>query len=101
MRKQRLGHEMALSDHGAISRARALAAILPHTLDITPGVPLRRIAAFAAVVLLAGSPIPAFAQVTAYEGARLIVAAGRVIETATPALDGAQLAKARAAPASR
>jgi len=33
--------------------------------------------AFAAVVLLAGSAIPAFAQVSAYEGARLIVGDGR------------------------
>jgi len=73
------------------------AAILPHTLDITPGVPMHRIAAFAAVVLLAGSAIPALAQVTAYEGARLIVGDGRVIENATLVVDGARLAQAGAA----
>ena len=50
---------------------------------------MRRIAAFAAVVLLAGSAIPAFAQVTAYEGARLIVGDGRVVENATLIADGA------------
>src|SRR2546426_11456627 len=55
---------------------------------------MRRIAAFAAVVLLAGSPIPAFAQVTVYEGARLIVGDGRVIENATLVVDGAKIAQA-------
>jgi len=58
---------------------------------------MRRIAAFAAVVLLAGSAIPAFAQVTAYEGARLIVGDGRVVESATLLVDGAKLAQAGAA----
>src|SRR3989454_10112904 len=58
---------------------------------------MRRIAAFAAVVLLAGSPIPAFAQVTVYEGERLIVGDGRVIENATLVVDGAKLAQAGAA----
>src|SRR6266446_3456806 len=58
---------------------------------------MRRIAAFAAVVLLAGSAIPAFAQVSAYEGARLIVGDGRVVENATLVVDGAKLAQAGAA----
>src|SRR5258706_16117543 len=58
---------------------------------------MRRIAAFAAVVLLAGSAIPAFAQATAYEGARLIVGDGRVVENATLVVDGAKLAQAGAA----
>src|SRR5258708_33196447 len=57
---------------------------------------MRRIAAFAAVVLLAGSAIPAFAQVTGYEGARLIVGDGRVVENATLVVDGAKLAQAGA-----
>jgi imidazolonepropionase-like amidohydrolase len=55
---------------------------------------MRRIAAFAAAVLLAGSAIPAFAQVTAYEGARLIVGDGRVVENATLVVDGSKLAQA-------
>jgi imidazolonepropionase-like amidohydrolase len=58
---------------------------------------MRRIAAFAAAVLLAGSAIPAFAQVTVYEGARLIVGDGRVVENATLVVDGAKLAQAGAA----
>src|SRR5258706_5198171 len=57
---------------------------------------MRRIAAFAAVVFLAGSAIPAFAQVTAYEGARLIVGDGRAVENATLVVDGAKLAQAAA-----
>ncbi len=55
---------------------------------------MRRIAAFAAAVLLAGSAIPAFAQVTAYEGARLIVGDGRVVENGTLVVDGSKLAQA-------
>jgi len=55
---------------------------------------MRRIAAFAAAVLLAGSAIPASAQVTAYEGARLIVGDGRVVENGTLVVDGAKLAQA-------
>jgi len=58
---------------------------------------MRRIAAFAAAVLLGGSAIPAFAQVTAYEGARLIVGDGRVVENATLVVEGAKLAQAGAA----
>src|SRR5438874_1897095 len=50
---------------------------------------MRRIAAFAAVVLLAGSAVPASAKVVAYEGARLIVGDGRVIENATLVVDAA------------
>jgi imidazolonepropionase-like amidohydrolase len=55
---------------------------------------MRRIASFAAAVLLAGSAIPAFAQVTAYEGARLIVGDGRVVENGTLVVDGSKLAQA-------
>jgi imidazolonepropionase-like amidohydrolase len=55
---------------------------------------MHRIAAFAAAVLLAGPAVPAFAQVTAYEGARLIVGDGRVIENGTLVVDGAKLAQA-------
>ncbi len=58
---------------------------------------MRRIAAFAAVVLLAGSAVPASAKVVAYEGARLIVGDGRVIENATLVVDGAKIAQAGAA----
>src|SRR5438094_8061823 len=54
---------------------------------------MRRIAAFASAVLLAGSAIPAFAQVTAYEGARLIVGDGRVIENATLVVEGTRIAQ--------
>ena len=55
---------------------------------------MRRIASFAAAVLLAGSAIPAFAQVTAYEGARLIVGDGRVVGNGTLVVDGSKLAQA-------
>src|SRR5712671_3662974 len=58
---------------------------------------MRRIAAFATVVLLAGCAIPAFGQVSAYEGARLVVGDGRVVENATLVVDGAKLAQAGAA----
>jgi len=37
--------------------------------------------ALAAVAILAGSAGPALAEVTAYEGARLIIGDGRVVET--------------------
>ena len=58
---------------------------------------MRRITALAAAVLLAGSALPAFAQVTAYEGARLIVGDGRVVENGTLVVDGAKLAQAGSA----
>ena len=53
------------------------------------------VAAAAAVLgVLAGLAIPASAQsVTAYEGARLIVGDGRVIENATLVVDGARIAQ--------
>src|SRR3954470_24807552 len=48
--------------------------------------------------VLAGGAIPASAQaVTAFEGARLIVGDGRVIENATLVVDGAKIAQAAAA----
>jgi imidazolonepropionase-like amidohydrolase len=53
------------------------------------------ISALVTIGLLAGSAIPAGAQtVTAYEGARLIVGDGRVIENATLVVDGAKIAQA-------
>jgi imidazolonepropionase-like amidohydrolase len=60
---------------------------------------MRRINAFAvaAVVVLAGFAVPASAKIVAYEGARLIVGDGRVIENATLVVDGAKLAQAGAA----
>src|SRR5690349_12938952 len=60
---------------------------------------MRRINAFAvaAVVVLAGFTVPASAKIVAYEGARLIVGDGRVIENATLVVDGAKLAQAGAA----
>jgi imidazolonepropionase-like amidohydrolase len=54
--------------------------------------------AVAIVGVLAGLAMPAASQtVTAYEGARLIVGDGRVIENATLVVDGAKIAQARAA----
>jgi imidazolonepropionase-like amidohydrolase len=60
---------------------------------------MRRVNALAvvAIAVLAGFAIPASAQVTAYEGARLIVGDGRVIETGTLVIDGAKIAQAGAA----
>jgi imidazolonepropionase-like amidohydrolase len=65
-------------------------------------VSMRRVsvaAAAAAVTLgvLSGVADPAHAQVTAYEGARLIVGDGSVIENATIVVDGARIAQAGAA----
>ena len=58
---------------------------------------MNHVAAVAVVVtlgLLVGFAIPASAQsVTAYEGARLIVGNGRVIENATLVVDGARIAQ--------
>jgi imidazolonepropionase-like amidohydrolase len=60
--------------------------------------PRANVVAIAAIVflcVLAGFANPAAAQaVTAYEGARLIVGDGRVIENATLVVDGAKLAQA-------
>jgi imidazolonepropionase-like amidohydrolase len=47
-----------------------------------------------AVGILAGFTAPARAQVTAYEGARLIVGDGRTIDNATLVVDGARIAQA-------
>ncbi len=56
------------------------------------------IAAILVVGVLAGFETPASAQtVTAFEGARLIVGDGRVIENATVVVDGARIAQAGAA----
>jgi cytosine/adenosine deaminase-related metal-dependent hydrolase len=56
------------------------------------------VAAVVAVSVLAGVVIPAAAQsVTAFEGARLIVGDGRVIENATLVVDGTKIAHAGAA----
>ena len=54
--------------------------------------------AVAIVGVLVGLAVPAAAQtVTVYEGARLIVGDGRVIENATVVVDGAKIAQAGAA----
>ena len=54
-----------------------------------------RVVAAAAAGLLAGFAIPASAQsTTAFEGARVIVGDGRVIENATLVVDGARIAQA-------
>jgi uncharacterized protein YggE len=64
---------------------------------------MRRVKAVAAVAvaiigILPGLAMPASAQsVTAYEGARLIVGDGRVIETATLVVDGVKIVQAGAA----
>jgi imidazolonepropionase-like amidohydrolase len=64
---------------------------------------MRRVKSVAAVAvaiigILSGLAMPASAQsVTAYEGARLIVGDGRVIENATVVVDGAKIAQAGAA----
>src|SRR5262245_19488131 len=50
--------------------------------------------AVAAIACLAGFATPASAPVTAYEGARLIVGDGRVIESGTLVVDGAKIAQA-------
>jgi imidazolonepropionase-like amidohydrolase len=58
--------------------------------------------AVAIVGVLVGLAVPAAAQtVTVYEGARLIVGDGRVIENATVVVDGAKIAQAGAAGAVR
>jgi imidazolonepropionase-like amidohydrolase len=53
-------------------------------------------AAAAAIALgvLAGFAVPAHAQTTAYEGARLIIGDGRVIENGTIVVDGARITQA-------
>src|SRR5262245_53425662 len=56
-------------------------------------VPMRLVAA---LVLLAGFAIPAIAEVTAYESARIIVGDGRVIEKGTLVVDGAKIVQAGA-----
>jgi imidazolonepropionase-like amidohydrolase len=55
--------------------------------------------AIAAFAVLAGGAMPASAEVVAYEGARLIVGDGRVVEKGTLVVDGAKLA--HAGPASK
>jgi imidazolonepropionase-like amidohydrolase len=55
--------------------------------------------ALAAIAILAGSAGPAPAEVTAYEGARLIVGDGRVVENGTLVVDGGRIAQAASAPA--
>jgi imidazolonepropionase-like amidohydrolase len=54
------------------------------------------LAASAGLFLLSGLSVPAHAQVTAYEGARLIVGDGRTIENATLVVDGAKIVQAGA-----
>ena len=54
-------------------------------------------AAAIAVGVLAGFAVPAHAQVTAYEGARLIVGNGSTIENGTIVVDGARIVQAGSA----
>jgi len=57
--------------------------------------PVNVVAAIVTLSVLAGFALPAFAQsVTAYEGARLIVGDGRVVENATLVVDGTKLTQA-------
>ena len=57
--------------------------------------PVNVVAAIVTLSVLAGFALPALAQsVTAYEGARLIVGDGRVVENATLVVDGTKLAQA-------
>jgi imidazolonepropionase-like amidohydrolase len=60
--------------------------------------PLNAIATAAAIVAgaVSGFANPASAQVVAYEGARLIVGDGRVVENATIVVDGARITQAGA-----
>jgi imidazolonepropionase-like amidohydrolase len=61
---------------------------------------MRRIAtAFVGIVVLAGSAIPALAEVVAYEGARIIVGDGKVVENAVLAVDGQKIAQVGSTPA--
>jgi imidazolonepropionase-like amidohydrolase len=55
------------------------------------------VAATVSCGVLAGIAVPARAQVTAFEGARLIVGDGRVIENAMLVVDGARIAQAGSA----
>ena len=57
---------------------------------------MRRVNAIAVAATLALLAGPASAQVTAYEGARLIVGDGSVIENATLVVDGARIVQAGA-----
>ena len=58
---------------------------------------LTRVAGFVIAAVVAAFAMPAFAQsVTAYEGARLIVGDGRVIEKGTLVVDGARIVAAGA-----
>jgi imidazolonepropionase-like amidohydrolase len=52
--------------------------------------------AIAAIAFLAGLATPALAEVTVYEGARLIVGDGRVIDKGTLVVNGARIAQASA-----
>src|SRR5215472_14051375 len=56
----------------------------------------KKACALAAFAVLAASAAPAFAEVVAYEGARLIVGDGQVIEKGTLVVDGAKILQAGA-----
>jgi imidazolonepropionase-like amidohydrolase len=60
---------------------------------------LMKAQALASIALLAGFAAPAFAELTAYEGARLIVGDGRVVENGTLVVDGGRIAQVASAPA--
>jgi imidazolonepropionase-like amidohydrolase len=59
--------------------------------------PIHAAAAAAITLALAGFAVPAHAQGTAYEGARLIMGDGRVIENGTLVVEGARITQAGAA----
>ena len=52
------------------------------------------IAATLAIGMFAGTAVPVYAQVTAYEGARLIVGDGNVVNNATLVVDGGRIVQA-------
>jgi imidazolonepropionase-like amidohydrolase len=54
------------------------------------------IAATLAIGMFAGTAVPTYAQVTAYEGARLIVGDGNVVNNATLVVDGGRIVQAGA-----
>ena len=57
---------------------------------------MRPMKALVAIAVLLGLPVPALAEVTAYEGARLVVGDGRVVEKGTIVVDGAKIVGAGA-----
>src|SRR4051794_41962371 len=58
------------------------------------GVPMRRLNAIALAAIVAAFANPALADVTAFEGVRLIVGNGNVVENATLVIDGNKIVQA-------